>query len=88
MIIEKKEIDVDDLLDKKYMHKKINDKLYLNDYQIDILNYYKIDYNACTTAKDLLFLIDRILEEEDGLEDLDAISKEISEFDYYHNTNK
>lgn len=85
--INNEEIDISDLISQKYMHKKINDKLYLSDYQKSILDIYKIDYNSVSSAKELLFLIDDVLNEEE-YEDLEEISKQISEFDYYHNTNK
>ena len=35
-----------------------------------------------------MFQIDEILEDDDTLDDLDIISREISEFNYYSNTNK
>ena len=85
--INNEEIDISDLISQKYMHKKINDKLYLSDYQKSILDIYKIDYNSVSSAKELLFLIEDVLNEEE-YEDLEEISKQISEFDYYHNTNK
>lgn len=34
MKIDNAQIDISDLVDQKYMHKKITDKLYLSDYQI------------------------------------------------------
>lgn len=87
MEINNTQIDISDLVDQKYMHKKITDKLYLSDYQISILNMFKIDYKSCKTSKELLYLIDKELD-EDYDEDLDQIAREISEFDYYNNTKK
>lgn len=81
------QIDISDLVDQKYMHKKITDKLYLSDYQISILSAFKIDYKSCKTSKELLYLIDKELD-VDYDEDLDIVSREISEFDYYNNTKK
>jgi len=83
-----KEVNVDDLFDESYMHQKINNDIYLNKYQIEILNKYKINYKACSSVKGLLFLIEDIVTNEDDVEDLEILSKELSEFDYYHNTNK
>lgn len=88
MKINGKEVNVDDLFDEGYMHQKIGNNIYLNKYQIEVLNKYKINYKMCTCAKELIFLIERIITSEDDTDDLDALSKELSEFDYYHNTNK
>ena len=87
MKINNEEINIDDLFSQKYMHKKINKNIYLNDVQISILQNYNIDVYSCSTIEELLYLIDEILE-EDYIEELDNISKEISEFNYYANTNK
>lgn len=88
MKINNQEIDISDLIDDKYMHTKINENVYLTGYQIIILNEYKIDYHSCNTMKELIYKIEEVLDyEEDALE-LEDISKEIAEFDYYHNTNK
>ena len=68
------------------MHKKINN-LYLTEKQIDILSRYNIDYNKCTSMNELLYYIDECLELEDS-EELERISLEIAEANYYMNTNK
>lgn len=70
----------------KFMHYKKND-IYLSDEQISILNKYNINYNSYSSVQFLLFDIENILNEE-LYEDLEMVSKEISEFNYYHNTNK
>ena len=54
---------------------------YLTQKQIDKLDYYNIPYKNCKSVNELLFLIS-------GNEELDDIALEISEFNYYHNTNK
>lgn len=87
MIIDNEYINIDDLVNSKYMHKKINDNIYLSEYQISILNMYKIDPYTCNNIDYLLYLIDEVLQDE-YIEELDNISKEISEFNYYANTNK
>lgn len=43
MLINKQEINIDDLFDDKYMHKNIGNDIYLNDYQIQVLMKYKIN---------------------------------------------
>lgn len=66
---------------------KINDKLYLTNKQIEVLEKYDIDYH--TSIEELLFKLDEILNESDGeYMDLEEVSNSISEFNYYHNTNK
>ena len=66
---------------------KINDKLYLTNKQIEVLEKYDIDYH--TSIEELLFKLDEILNESDGeYIDLEEVSNSISEFNYYHNTNK
>lgn len=66
---------------------KINDKLYLTNKQIEVLEKYDINYN--TDIETLMFELDEILNDSEGeLSDLEEVSNAISEFNYYHNTNK
>ncbi len=88
MKINNEEIDISDLLSDKYMHKEIRKGIFLSDYQIEILLKYEIDPYKCSSINDLIFQIDEVLEDDDSAEDLDNISREISEFNYYTNTNK
>ena len=71
---------------EKNMHKQINN-LYLTQKQIDVLDRYNIDYNKCTSMNELLYYIDEVLNEEDN-EELEKVSLEIAETNYYMNTNK
>ena len=87
MNINNQNIDIDDLVNQKYMHKEISKGIFLSDYQIEVLLKYKIDPYKCSSINELIFQIDEILDEED-LEDLDNVSREILEFNYYSNTNK
>ena len=67
---------------------KINDNLYLSKKQIVTLDNYKIDYKN-KTIEELLFEIDSVLEDSyEELLDLEELSIEIAEFNYYHNTKK
>ena len=66
---------------------KINNKLYLTNYQIEILNKYNIDYNSLGNLSSIIYVAEEILEEDD-YEDLDEIIKELAERNYYENTNK
>jgi len=71
-----------------------NDNM-LNDYngllltnkEVTVLNRYNIEYSNCTNLSQLLYQIEEILNEEQ-LEDLEEVSKDIAERNYYHNTNK
>lgn len=66
---------------------KINNKLYLTNYQIEILNKYNIDYENLGSLSSIIYVAEEILEEDD-YEDLDEIIKELAERNYYENTNK
>lgn len=66
---------------------KINNKLYLTNYQIEILNKYNIDYKSLGNLSSIIHVAEEILEEDD-YEDLDEIIKELAERNYYENTNK
>lgn len=69
---------------------KINDKLYLKQYQIEVLEYYHIEYQNCSSVSEILFLIEDVLENEE-VEDVDVLEEvatSLQEFNYYHNTNK
>lgn len=66
---------------------KINEKIYLTNYQKEILDRYHIEYETCSDIKDILFLIDDVLETEYE-EELDDVAKNLQEFSYYNFTNK
>ena len=87
MKINNQDINIDDLVSEKYMHKKLDNGLFLSDYQIEVLLRNEIDPNKCSGINELIYLIDEALEDADD-EELDIISKEIMEFNYYTNTNK
>ena len=66
---------------------KINDKLYLTNKEIEVLEKYDIEYH--TSIEELMFKLEEILNESDGeYSDLEEVSNSISEFNYYHNVNK
>lgn len=87
MKINNQEIDINDLFDNKYMHKKIGNGIFLNEYQIEVLLKYKIDPYKCSSIENLIFEMEEVLLEDD-FEDLENVALEISEFNYYSNTNK
>ena len=88
MDINGQKINIDDLYDQKYMHKEIKKDIFLSDNQIVILNMYGINPYECSSIEDILFKIEEILEEENDADDLEMVASEISEFNYYANTNK
>ncbi len=88
MNINGENINIDDLISQEYMHKEVKKGIFLSDYQISVLNQYGIDFNKCSSINDLIYQIDEILDVEEDSEDLESVSKEISEFNYYANTNK
>jgi hypothetical protein len=79
---------IDDIVNKTHEDMKlnrINDNLYLTNKEIEVLERYDINYN--TSIEELMFNLEEILNEND-YEDLEEVSNSISEFNYYHNTNK
>ena len=67
---------------------KISDNLYLSNRQIEILKRYEIDYKKFNDIKSLMYEVETALEEVYDADDLQALSIDLSEVNYYHNTNK
>lgn len=65
---------------------KVNEKLYLTNYQIGVLNKYEIDFQNLNLSS-IIFQGEEILEEDD-YDDLDEVIRELAERNYYENTNK
>ena len=61
--------------------------LILTDYQVNILNKYNINYQDFNNLNELIYYLEDYLNNNDN-EELENISYELSEFNYYHNTNK
>ena len=63
--------------------------LMLTNNEISVLKRYNIDYEKCSTLKEIIYLVEDVLNEDiDDADDLEYISSTISERDYYQNTNK
>ena len=92
MIINNKEFDVDQLVKDLNIYnsllKNYGNGILLSDNDISILNMYNIDYKKFNDVKLLLFEIEEVLEECDDAKDLEALSIDLSERNYYQNTNK
>lgn len=63
---------------------KINQNLYITNSQKDVLKKYNIPFQTCQNLKELIFLLQEYIDEEE----IDEILLQISEFDYYQNTKK
>lgn len=69
---------------QKLLHKNIGNDIYLTQEQIDILEDNQVPYSRCKNIHELIFL----LEQYNDCEDIEEILQEVTEFNYYHNTNK
>ena len=67
---------------------KRSNGLLLSNNDVSILERYDINYNSCKTLEELIYLIERYLDDTDECIDLEELSIKLSEFNYYHNTNK
>lgn len=86
------EININEIIknvyDDKSMIKMRGNGIYLSDNDLEILKKYNIDYQKYSSIGNLIFDIEEILNEETQLEDLEDLSKRLSELNYYNNTNK
>ena len=69
---------------QKLLHKNIGNNIFLTSEQIEILEENEIPYQKCRDIHELIYL----LEQYSDIDEIDIISQEIAEFNYYHNTNK
>ena len=70
---------------------KINNNLYLSKKEIEVLKRYNIDYMNANSMNELIYRIEDILHYEfdnPDYEDLEIVSENLSERNYYINTNK
>lgn len=86
-----KDINIKDLINNLDFEanklEKINDYLNLTSHQISILDKMKIDYKNIVSLNELIYLINEAYEETLD-EELEIILEEISERNYYENTDK
>ena len=92
MKINDKDINIEELIgDIDIDHdtlKKRKNGLVLRDSQIEVLKKYDIDYKRHASLSSLLFEIEEVLTYEDSNEDLENLSEELSEMNYYNYKNK
>ena len=86
-----KEYNIKKLLDTLDFNKnkltKVNDKLMLTNYQIEVLKRFDITPENYTTLASIIYDAEAIYEETED-EELDVILSELQERNYYENTNK
>ena len=83
-------IDYDSLIPdiEKTKLKKIKNDIYLSDAWIEILERYDIDYRKYNSISALIFDIEEILNSGVEANELEELSRDIQEFNYYNTTNK
>lgn len=69
------------------MMKKVKDKLYLSQEQIDILKEFNVDYMQYNNLRDLILALEELYETS-GDDVLNNLLDVLSERDYYENYNK
>ena len=92
MIVNNKNLDIEKLVkdvyeDKSFIKNRGNG-IYLSDNDIEVLKRYAIDYSKYSSLNNLIFDIEEILNYEVDIDDLDEVSRKLSELNYYNNTNK
>lgn len=98
MIKTTKQDDIDTLLDNLGISLNIDNELktrknglLLTDEQIEILKRHNINYEEYNNIQSLIFKIEEYINDVQGymdITDIDEVSKELSEQNYYNNTNK
>lgn len=68
---------------------EVSKNVLLTKKEIEVLSRYKVNYQSCSNLKEIIYMIESILDDMDIIdEDLELVSESISERDYYQNTNK
>lgn len=85
--------EIDNFINETIKNNTLNkvNNIYLSNKQIDVLEKYKIDYKNVVDISELIYKIEVYIEDNyygDELCDLENLSLELSEFNYYYNTNK
>ena len=99
MIKTKKQNDIDTLLDDLGITLNIENTqlnmrkngLLLSDQQINTLKNHNINYEHYQTLESLIFAIEEYINDVQGymdITDIDQVSQQLSEQNYYNNTNK
>lgn len=78
--------DIEEIIENN-KYQKINDNIYLTNYQTKVLDDFHIPYKDCQSARDILFLLEDTYDDEE-FEELEEVARQIEEYSYYHETNK
>ena len=89
MKINGQEYNVDDLVKdiRVDMHNNYNG-IYLTNKQVEVLKQNGFNYEKYQNIKELIFDLDKYLNEDPDNVELENILEDLTEFDYYHNVNK
>lgn len=91
MIVNDKNYDINQLLEdinfEKNKLRKVNNNLLLTSYQIDVLKRNGINPEMYSKLSDIIYMAEEIFEDTED-EELDVVIAELSERNYYENTNK
>ena len=68
--------------------KKIKNDIYLSNNQLDTLRRYNIDCYKFNNLSSLIFEIENLLNNGIGDYDLEQLSMDLAQINYYNNTNK
>ena len=68
--------------------KNIKNDIYLSNDDINILNRYEINYQNVNNFKELMFIIEDIINNYEVDSDLEDLLIKFSEYNYYFRTNK
>ena len=66
----------------------VGHNILLTKHEIEVLDRYEIDYKKCVDLKGIIKEIEDVLEDNEEYDDLELVSEDIAERDYYFNTNK
>ena len=89
MLINGKEVSIEDLMGKEDLHQNLGklreNNLFLSDYQIGVLERNQIPYKNCHSMRELSFQIEEILSDLDIIDsELEEVSRQIDEYRYYN----
>ena len=71
-------------------HNKYGNDIYLTDKEKNVLERYDFNINNYSNISNLIFDLTEYLDDNSDLEldDLESVLDSLTEFNYYHNTNK
>ena len=83
------DLNLDDIISNEKKFLKNHNGIFISDEQLNILKKYNIDINNYKNISELIYEIEKYLNDSyETLEDLEWVSESLSEFNYYNNTNK